>query len=224
MQSYYQQRGPPPGDGNTSGPSYPQGYPTGGPLHPATAAAAAAAARMQWSPNVHPGQWTYDFYHHQQQVAAAAAASYHQQQSNSEGQQSATSPTDHNAAATPHNIRDILGVQQQQQAAETLVSEVAKTPSYQKSPTSAAAVAGNIFHYPSPAHQDLRSPTTPNQDHMTAPSFYLPTVAAGRPFGKILLWGQPYLHGAMASFACRENSQMLVVWPCMQFKVYPFSL
>ena len=220
MQSYYQQRGPPSGDGTTSGSSYPQGYPTAGPLHPATAAAAAAAARMQWSPNVHPGQWTYDFYHHQQQVAAAAAASYHQQQSNSEGQQPATSPTDHSAAATPHNIRDILGVQQQQQAAETLVSEVAKTPSYQKSPTSAAAVAGNIFHYPSPAHQDLRSPTTPNQDHMTAPSFYLPTVAAGRPFGK-LLWGKP-CHGAMASLACRENSQMLRVWPCMHLRCIPF--
>lgn len=191
MQSYYQQRVPPGGEGG-SGSSYPQGYPQAPPtgsLHPATAAAAAAAAaRMQWSPNMHPSsQWTYDFYHHQQ-VAAAAAASYHQQQQQgsgggSEGQQPATSPTDHNPAATPHNIRDILGVQQ---PPETLVSEVAKTPSYQKSPTSAAAVAGTVFHYPSPAHpQDLvRSPTTPNPDPMTAPSFYLPAVPAGRPFGE----------------------------------------
>lgn len=158
----------------TGGESYPQGYAT---TH---AAAAAAAARMQWNhPNLHPGQWAaYDFY---QQAGYPLASNQ---------SPSAVSSPDH-AAATPHNIRDILGVQQQQQQqqqqeATTLVSEVAKTPSYQKSPTSAAAI-GTVFHYPSPHHQsDLRSPTTPGQHELTAPSFYLPAAVPGRPFGKHL--------------------------------------
>lgn len=141
------------------------------------AAAAAAAARMQWNPNVHPGQWNpYDFY---QQTGG-----YHLAPS-----QPAVSSPDH-SAATPHNIRDILGGQQQQQGGETLVSEVAKTPSYQKSPTSAAAV-GTVFHYPSPHNQqpEIRSPTTPTHQHDFTGGphgFYLPTALPGRPFGKFL--------------------------------------
>lgn len=164
---YYHAAPPRPGDG-TVYPSYPA------PLHPA---AAAAAARMQWSPGVHPGQWGYDFY---QQAGYPPIAT---------GHPSVSSPD--NAAATPHNIRDILGgqQQQQQQGGETLVSEVAKTPSYQKSPTSAAAI-GTVFHYPSPHHHypqsigpEVRSPTTPTQHSphdLAAHGFYLP----GRHFGK----------------------------------------
>lgn len=155
MQYYHQPQRP--GDGSPA--AYTQGY--AAPIH------AAAAARMQWN---HPSQWAaYDFY---QQAGYPLTSS-------------TVSSPDH-AAATPHNIRDILGVQQQQQQhQDTLVSEVAKTPSYQKSPTSAAAV-GTVFHYPSPHHQDLRSPTTPNQHELNAPSFYLPTAVPGRPFGKFM--------------------------------------
>jgi hypothetical protein len=149
---------------------YPHGY--SAPLHPV------ATARMQWPP--HPGQWghlpvSYDFYHGQPGGYSLAT-----------NQPSVSSP-DHAAAATPHNIRDILGAQQQQN--ETLASEVAKTPSYQKSPTSAAAIGGTIFHYPSPQQQqqaDLRSPTTPGQNDFTSHGFYLPTPVPGRPFGKLI--------------------------------------
>ena len=76
------------------------------------------------------------------------------------------------AAATPHNIRDILGAQQQ----ASLQSEIAKTPSsYQQSPTCTAA---NVF---SPEHAHvIRSPHTPNTpfsaDAVGAQSFYLPAM------------------------------------------------
>ena len=163
MQYYHAQQ-----RGSGAGAESYQGYS----LHPA---AVAAAARMQWNPNSamhHPSQWNpYDFYqggYHGHHLAAATSIS-------------AVSP-DH--AATPHNIRDILGGQGQT-GGETLVSEVAKTPSYQKSPTSAAAV-GTVFHYPSPQQQQLdvvRSPTTPTADFAPPHGFYVPAIP-GRPFGE----------------------------------------
>ncbi len=122
--------------------------------------------RMQWPG--HPGVWGYDF--------AAAAAYQGGYPVNVDPQRSPsyhiTSPTVSEAAqGTPHNIRDILGSQQQQ---HTQGSEGAKTPSsYQKSPTSAAAVF-------SPEH--MRSPTTPNapvppMSYTADPhSFYMPAM------------------------------------------------
>ena len=116
---------------------------------------------MQWSPGVHPGAWPqYDFSAYQG------------------GYPPVTSMAD---GATPHNIRDILGAQQQ----ATLTSEVAKTPSsYQKSPTSAgaAAASGAIFQYPPVPGSEVRSPTTPNQEVPPHGTYFIPAV--GRPFCK----------------------------------------
>ena len=123
-------------------------------------------ARMQWSPGV-PGPWTaYDIaYSSYPPVSGHISSSIASDQT----------------AATPHNIRDILGGNQ---PGGTLPSEVAKTPSYQKSPSSAGAATGTVFHYPPPG-VDLRSPTTPN--HPDIPQgFYIPAIP-GRPFGKYLL-------------------------------------
>ena len=123
-------------------------------------------ARMQWSPGV-PGPWAaYDIaYSSYPPVSGHISSSIASDQT----------------AATPHNIRDILGGNQ---PGGTLPSEVAKTPSYQKSPSSAGAATGTVFHYPPPG-VDLRSPTTPN--HPDIPQgFYIPAIP-GRPFGKYLL-------------------------------------
>ncbi len=127
-------------------------------IHPA------AAARMQWSPNVQTGQWAYDL--------SGAYPGFIPSQMHS--------PGDPQSAATPHNIRDILGGQ----TAESLHSELAKTPSsYQKSPSSAGAATGTgtVFHYPTPVSgNEMRSPTTPN--HPEIPQFYIPALQ-GKPFG-----------------------------------------
>ena len=129
-------------------------------IHPA------AAARMQWSPNVQTGQWTYDL----SGAYPGFVPSMHGLHS-----------PDPQSAATPHNIRDILGPGGQ--TAEQLQSEIAKTPSsYQKSPSSAGAATGTVFHYPTPVSgNDMRSPTTPN--HPEIPQFYIPALQ-GKPFGK----------------------------------------
>ena len=128
-------------------------------------------ARMQWSPSmagVHTSQWTYDF----------------------SGYNYSQLPQDQ-SSATPHNIRDILGSQQQQQQqqsqGETLQSEIAKTPSYQKSPSAGAAQAGTVFHYPTPTGGEVRSPTTPthiNPQDVGQPGFYIPAPMPGRPYGE----------------------------------------
>ena len=138
-------------------------HPGGYHIHPA------ATARMQWSPNVQTGQWAYDL--------TGAYPGYAGHVPSSMG----LSSPDPQSAATPHNIRDILGPGGQ--TTETLASEIAKTPSsYQKSPSSAGAATGTVFHYPTPASGDIRSPTTPN--HPDIPQgFYIPALQ-GRPFGK----------------------------------------
>lgn len=91
------------------------------------------------------------------------------------------SPT--TSESTPHNIRDILGNQQQQQ--HTQPTEDAKTPSsYQKSPTSTAA--GSTLYSPEHIHQ-MRSPTTPNAPITQMPypadphSFYFPAIQRPMP-------------------------------------------
>lgn len=120
--------------------------------------------RMQWPG--HPGVWGYDF-------AAAYPGGYPVNIDPQRSPYHIASPTVSEAAqGTPHNIRDILGGQQQQQ--HTQPSEGAKTPSsYQKSPTSAA-----VF---SPEH--MRSPTTPNapvppMSYTADPhSFYMPAMS-----------------------------------------------
>lgn len=129
--------------------------------------------RMQWG---HPGAWGYEF-------AAAYPGGY---PVNADPQRSPSyhivSPTTSDSAqGTPHNIRDILGNQQQQ---HTQPTEDAKTPSsYQKSPTSTAA--GSAVYSPEHIQQHMRSPTTPNAPipPMTyAPdphSFYIPAMHRG---------------------------------------------
>ena len=135
-------------------------HPAGGYIHPAT------AARMQWSPNVQTGQW----------AAYDLSGAYPGFVPSSMGLQS----PDPQSAATPHNIRDILGPGGQ--SADTLQSEIAKTPSsYQKSPSSAGAATGTVFHYPTPVSGDMRSPTTPNHP-AEIPQFYIPAIQ-GKPFG-----------------------------------------
>ena len=121
--------------------------------------------RMNWNPAaaMH-APWAYDFaqYHgHGYPVDPNRSPPYH------------VSSPDGTAAGTPHNIRDILGAQQQ----ASLQSEIAKTPSsYQQSPTSTAA---SVF---SPEHaHSMRSPTgTPSTpfsaDASGAQSFYLPAM------------------------------------------------
>lgn len=146
-------------------------HPAGSYIHPA------AAARMQWSPNVQGGQWaaTYDL---------SAAGSYPGFVPSSMGGGSGgglLSPDPAQSAATPHNIRDILGGQQQ--TTDTLQSEIAKTPSsYQKSPSSAGAATGTVFHYPTPMPGgEMRSPTANSSAEI--PQFYIPALQ-GKPFGK----------------------------------------
>ena len=95
----------------------------------------ATSPRIDWSPTMHPGAWSpYDF--------AAYPAAY-PPTSMDPAQRSPpyqVSPNDH--SGTPHDIRDILGGQQQ----GTLLSEIAKTPSsYQKSPTSTAVSGAMTF-------------------------------------------------------------------------------
>lgn len=130
--------------------------------------AAATSPRMNWNPAMmHPGSWgAYDFSQYPGFNPAAAdpnrSPPYH-----------VTSPDAASGSGTPHNIRDILGAQQQ----ASLQSEIAKTPSsYQQSPTSTAA---SVF---SPEHgHPMRSPTTPNTpfsaDATGAQSFYIPGIA-----------------------------------------------
>lgn len=133
------------------------------PDYPYPQAGHVTSPRMQWPPG--QGVWGYDFSAYggyPVNVDPQRSPSYH-----------IVSPTVTEAAqGTPHNIRDILGSQQHQQ--QTQPTEGAKTPSsYQKSPTSTAAVF-------SPDH--LRSPTTPNAPLHPMPytadphSFYMPAV------------------------------------------------
>ena len=139
-------------------------HPGAGYIHPA------AAARMQWSPNVQHGQWAYDLAGAYPGFVPSMPPGLH-------------SP-DPQSAATPHNIRDILSQSAGGQSAETLQSEIAKTPSaYQKSPSSAGAATGTVFHYPTPNGQEhLRSPTTPNHP-AEIPQFYIPALQ-GKQFGE----------------------------------------
>lgn len=138
-------------------------------IHPAT------AARMQWSPNVQGGQWA---------AAYDLSAGYQGFVPSSMGGLHSPDPAQ-SAAATPHNIRDILGPggQQQQQTSDTLQSEIAKTPSsYQKSPSSAGAATGTVFHYPPQMPGgEMRSPT--NNSAEIPAQFYIPALQ-GKPFGK----------------------------------------
>ena len=133
------------------------------PDYPYPQAGHVTSPRMQWPPG--QGVWGYDFSAYggyPVNVDPQRSPSYH-----------IVSPTvTESAQGTPHNIRDILGGQQHQQ--QTQPTEGAKTPSsYQKSPTSTAAVF-------SPDH--MRSPTTPNAPLHPMPytadphSFYMPAV------------------------------------------------
>ena len=135
--------------------------------------------RMNWNPAaaaaaMHQGHWGYDFSHYPGFNPAAVdpnrSPPYHGPHVTSPDAASGS------PAATPHNIRDILGAQQQ----ATLQSEIAKTASsYQQSPTSTAA---NVF---SPEHaQAIRSPITPNTPFSAdigPQSFYLPAMPRGMP-------------------------------------------
>ena len=135
--------------------------------------------RMSWNPAaMHPNHWPgYDFSQYPGfNPAAAAAAADPNRSPPYHGH--VTSPD--SSSATPHNIRDILGAQQQ----ATLQSEIAKTPSsYQQSPTSTAA---SVFS-PEHAHA-MRTPTTPNTpysgDAVAAQSFYLPAMPRPGMHGK----------------------------------------
>ena len=142
------------------------GYPTG---------PVATSPRINWSPTMHPGAWPpYDF-------TAAYPAAY-PPTSADPAQRSppyqVSSPNDH--SGTPHNIRDILGGQQQ----GTLLSEIAKTPSsYQKSPTSTAVSGAMTFS------EQMRSPTTPTvpphgivYSSEVPSSFYVPRPLPGSQF------------------------------------------
>lgn len=131
---------------------------------------AATSPRMNWNPAMHPPAWGYDFsqYHHGYPPALDPNRSppYHHGHVSPDAASAAGA-----GPGTPHNIRDILGAQQQ----ASLQSEIAKTPSaYQQSPTSTAA---SVF---SPEHPGMRSPTTPNTpysaDASGAQSFYLPAM------------------------------------------------
>ena len=135
----------------------------------------ATSPRINWSPTMHPGAWSpYDF--------AAYPAAY-PPTSADPAQRSppyqVSSPNDH--SGTPHNIRDILGGQQQ----GTLLSEIAKTPSgYQKSPTSTAVSGAMTF-----SDHHIRSPTTPTvpphgivYSSEVPSSFYVPRPLPGSQF------------------------------------------
>ena len=136
----------------------------------------ATSPRINWSPTMHPGAWSpYDF--------AAYPAAY-PPTSADPAQRSppyqVSSPNDH--SGTPHNIRDILGGQQQ----GTLLSEIAKTPSgYQKSPTSTAVSGAMTFS------EHIRSPTTPTvpphgivYSSEVPSSFYVPRPLPGSQFAQ----------------------------------------
>lgn len=125
--------------------------------------------RMNWNPAaMHASHWGYDFSQYPSFNPAFNPAAIDPSRSPPyHGHVTSPDP----AGATPHNIRDILGAQQQ----ASLQSEIAKTPSYQQSPTSTAA---SVF---SPEHaHPMRSPNTPNTpfsaDASGAQSFYLPAV------------------------------------------------
>lgn len=156
---FYQAPPPPPltVSGQSRHPEYPLQY------HQTT-----TSPRMNWhhgSAALHPAHWGYDFtqYHGFNPAAVSdpnRSPPYHHVTTDAGG-----------TAGTPHNIRDILGAQQQ----ASLQSEIAKTPSYQQSPTSTAA---NMF---SPEHaHSMRSPHTPNTpfsaDASGAQSFYFPAM------------------------------------------------
>ena len=139
----------------------------------------ATSPRMNWNPAaMHPG-WGYDFsqypgFNPHAPADPTRSPPYHGH---------VTSPDAASGSGTPHNIRDILGAQQQ----ASLQSEIAKTPSsYQQSPTSTAA---SVFS-PEHAHGPLRSPTTPNTpfsaDASGAQSFYLPAMPRQGMHGEFL--------------------------------------
>ena len=133
----------------------------------------ATSPRINWSPTMHPGAWPpYDF--------AAYPAAYPPTSADPTRSPpyQVSSPNDH--SGTPHNIRDILGGQQQ----GTLLSEIAKTPSsYQKSPTSTAVTGAMTFS------EHVRSPTTPTvpphgivYSSEVPSSFYVPRPLPGSQF------------------------------------------
>lgn len=131
----------------------------------------ATSPRMNWNPAMHPSHWPYDFAQYSYPVDPNRSPPYH-----------VTSPDPASGTAgTPHNIRDILGAQQQ----ASMQSEIAKTPSsYQQSPTSTAA---SVF---SPEHaHPMRSPTTPNTpfsaDASGAQSFYFPAMPRAGMHGEL---------------------------------------
>ena len=153
---FYQAAGPPPltVSGQNRHPEYPLYHQT------------SANPRMNWNPTaMHHSPWAYDFSQYTAfNQAIADPNRYHSH---------VTSPDPTSGTGTPHNIRDILGAQQQ----ATLQSEIAKTPSsYQQSPTSTAA---SVFS-PEHAHHAMRSPTTPSTpysaDAVGAQSFYIPAM------------------------------------------------
>lgn len=163
---------PPPPPLSVSGQSRHPEYPL---YHPAT-----TSPRMSWNPAaIHHG-WGYDF----SQYAAGFNPADPNRSPPYHGHVTTPDSTG-SGSGTPHNIRDILGAQQQ----ATLQSEIAKTPSsYQQSPTSTAA---NVFS-PEHAHAvGMRSPTTPNTPFSAdaaaaAQSFYLPAMPRAGVHGEFV--------------------------------------
>jgi len=134
---FYHAAAPPPL--TASGPNRHPEYP----LYPQ----ATTSPRMNWNPAaaaaMHQGHWGgYDFSHHYGFNPAAAALDPTRSPPYHGAHVTSPDAASGSAAATPHNIRDILGAQQQ----ASLQSEIAKTPSsYQQSPTCTSA---NVFSPP----------------------------------------------------------------------------